>query len=165
MATASFLDQHQIAAIMDFCRARVCNWTGNQLTVFVTWGYGRPIKCDVQEFQPQGDSLLYQNQYKKDLVTGNLKLVKAPSPPVGMMLIQIFEWRVKLQDYLNQLLETDFFGFPRVCYQGKDCEVQRCLLYAVHQYYTETRNVSHQTDCINELFVDSPLSRFCQVYA
>ncbi len=142
---ASLLDQHQVAAIKEFCRARVYEWTGNQLTVYVTWGYGRPIKCDVQEFKPWGDSLLYQNQYKKDLNTGILSLVRAPSPPLGMLFIQIDYCRSRLLGYLNDVLEKDFQGFPNACYRGVDCEVQRDLLYILHRYHRATMNVNHPT--------------------
>lgn len=142
---ASLFDQHQVATIKEFCRARVYEWTGNQLTVYVTWGYGRPIKCDVQEFKPWGDSLLYQNQYRKDLNTGILSLVRTPSPPLGMLFIQIDYCRSRLLGYLNDVLEKDFQGFPNACYRGVDCEVQRDLLYILHRYHRATMNVNHPT--------------------
>ena len=151
---ASLLDQHQVAAIKTFCRARVLMWTKNQLTVHVTWGHGRPIVCDVEEFEPLGDSLLYQNQYKKDLKTGSLDFVKTTSPPLGMKFIQIHNWRLKLLVYLDELLEKDFQGFPETCYSGADCEVQRALLCLLHQYYKVTGNVSHQINCVDDILAD-----------
>ena len=152
---ASLLNQHGVTAIKAFCRAHVYEWTENRLTVHLTWGYGALITCDVEEFKPLGNSLLYQNQYKKNLETGGLDLVRSPSPPLGMTLIRIGPWRAQLLAYLDRLLEEDFAGFPEACYRGADCKVQRELLLVLHRHYTVTKNVSHRTTCPDRMLANN----------
>ena len=57
------------------------------MDVYVTWGHGNPIKCPVQEIVPEGSLLLSQVQYRPNLITGKLDVVKVPSPPIGMIKI------------------------------------------------------------------------------
>ena len=128
---------------MDFCRAHVYEWTDNRLTVHLTWGYGAPIICHVQEFKPSGGNLLYQNQYNKNLETGQLTLVRTPSPLLGMTLIRIGPQQSQLSAYIDKLLEEDFLRFPEVCYQGADCKVQRELLHVLHRHHAVTMKVTH----------------------
>ena len=100
--------------------------------------------CDVNEFKPQGDSLLYQNQYKKDLGTGGWYLARTPSPPLGMILIRIHHCRSQLLEYLDNILEEHFEGFPQACYHGVEYQVQRGLLGILHRYHIATADVSYQ---------------------
>lgn len=104
----------------------------------MTWGYGQPIKCNVNEIEPNGESLLYQDQYKLNLETDQYELDKVPSPPLGIMLMDVDSWRSWLDSYLNGLLKENFGGFPKACYRGKECEIQRHLLVALHHNYLQT---------------------------
>jgi hypothetical protein len=55
------------------------------MTVDVTYGHGRPIMCEVQEFEPYGDFLSGHFQYRLNLVTNQYETVRVPSPPIGMI--------------------------------------------------------------------------------
>lgn len=105
----------------------------------MTWGYGDPIVCDVTEIKPDGESLLFQNQYKLDLATNQYGLYKVPSPPIGIQVLYVDTWRLKLSSYLDNLILADFNGFPDACFRGSDCEVQRDLLRPLHQYFLDSK--------------------------
>lgn len=139
------------------------------MIVFVTWGYFRPIKCDVTEIESRGPSLLFQNQYRLNLSTQQYDLVRVPSPPLGMILMAVSEWRAKLDGYLEEALRDSFRGFPQACFRGDDCRVARDFLLPIFMYhnklepgkvclfvvlsidpsrqltlYTQARNLAHQ---------------------
>lgn len=105
------------------------------MVVYVGWGHGKLIRCEVHEIEPEGDHLLSQNQYRPNLETGELETVRVPSPPIGMMGMLINDWRKKLHKYLNETLETDFDNFPERCFRGREIEVQKDLLNYLHCYY------------------------------
>ena len=107
----------------------------------MTWGYGSPIECEVNEIEPEGDQLLFQNQYRLDLTTSRYHLHKIPSPPLGIRLLEVGPWRQRLDKYLDNLLQTEFEGFPATCFQGGECEVQKDLLHPLHAYYLESRKI------------------------
>ena len=112
------------------------------MVVQVTCGIGESIFCPVQEIQPNGNSLLFQNQYRKNLETNDYDLVAVSSPPIGMRLMQVPEWQKRLDMFLDDLLQNGFRSFPELCIQGSDCEVQRDLLHVLHRYYKRTDDVS-----------------------
>ena len=138
MVLAIILEQHTMENLRGFCRSRVWRWTNNHFTVAMTWGYGEPIECEATEIVPKGKSLLYQNQYKLDLATNRLNLHRVPSPPLGIMLIDVPTWRSKLDKHLNDLLQKDFVGFPSACFRGTKCEIQRDLMNHFHQHYIQS---------------------------
>ena len=130
------------------------------MVVLVTWGHGKPIKCEVHEIEAEGDLLQSQNQYRPNLSTGQLDRVQVPSLPIGMilgllngtspilerppgmMLMSIRDWRWKLNNYLTDTLNDDFVTFPERCFRGRDLEVQREILQHLYDYYVVVpRNV------------------------
>ena len=133
------VDQHTTEYLRAFCKERVRLWTENRLEVQITWGYGDPIICEVTEIVPEGESLLYQNQYRLDLTTNRYGLHKVPSPPIGIQVLYVDVWRSELNSYLNNLILADFKGFPDACFRGSDCEVQRDLLRPLHRYFLESK--------------------------
>ena len=135
---AILLQQHTVENLRGFCRSRVWGWTDNHFTVAMTWGYGKPIECGATEIIPKGKSLLYQNQYKLDLATNRYSLHRVPSPPLGIMLIDVPTWESELDKYLNDLLQKDFAGFPSACFRGPKCEIQRDLMNPFYQYYLQS---------------------------
>ena len=108
--------------------------------MYLTWGYGNAIKCEVNEIEPIGDDLLFQNQYRLNLTTTRYDLCKVPSPPLGIMLLEVGLWRQRLDRYLDNLLQAEFGGFPSTCFRGRECEVQRDLLHPMHAYYVEFKD-------------------------
>lgn len=146
LMAASLLDQHHPDNLRSFARRHIRRWMENVMVVYVGWGHGKPIQCEVNEIEPEGDHLLSQNQYRPNLETGELETVRVPSPPIGMMGMLIDDWRKKLDKYLNETLEMDFEDFPECCFQGREIEVQRDLLHSVHRCYMSwTGNVSKIT--------------------
>ncbi|KAL8990823.1 MAG: hypothetical protein Q9177_000612 [Variospora cf. flavescens] len=105
------------------------------MTVLLTWGHGRPIKVNVTEIESIGTSLLLQNQFRLDLVTHQYELVKVPSPPLGIMLMPVAKMRRMFDEYLEELLGTDFWEFPQVCFRGDECRVAREFLTPIFQYH------------------------------
>lgn len=80
---ANLMAQHESENLLQYVKQHVQEWTRNTMTVSVTWGYGRPIKVDVNEFKPKGDFLLSHSQYRWNMVTDKYETVRVPSPPIG----------------------------------------------------------------------------------
>ncbi|MCJ1261157.1 hypothetical protein MMC22_001021 [Lobaria immixta] len=132
---ASLLDQHDQENLRKFARQHIRRWMENFMIVYVGWGHGDLIRCEVHEIEPEGDHLLLQNQYRPNPETAELDTVQVPSPPIGMMCMPIEDWRKKLDKYLNETLETKFEDFPERCFRGREIEVQKDLLHSLHRYY------------------------------
>lgn len=105
------------------------------MVVYLSWGYGRPIKCDATEIESAGQNLLFQNQYRLNLANNRYELVEVPSPPLGMLLMAVSEWRLKFDVYLEDLLQTSFRRFPQVCIRGDDCRVAKDFLVPIFEYH------------------------------
>ena len=129
------VDQHTVDNLSAFCKDHVARWTDNHLTVYMTWGYGNPIPCEVTEVESVGESLLYQNQWRLNLATNLYEPHRVPSPPIGIMLLEVEREGPRFDAYLDDLLDNDFNGFPDTCFRGHDCEIQRELLRPLHQYF------------------------------
>ncbi|KAL9026427.1 MAG: hypothetical protein Q9196_004907 [Gyalolechia fulgens] len=74
---ASLAEQHDPQKLRTFATNRVNRWLDNHMTVDLTWGYFRNIKCDVTEIEPNGPSLLLKNQYRLNLETNQYDLFQA----------------------------------------------------------------------------------------
>ncbi|KAL8737788.1 MAG: hypothetical protein Q9181_001351 [Wetmoreana brouardii] len=147
--TASLAQQHDLDKLRAFTSQRVYRYLDNHLLVFVTWGYFRPIKCDVTEIESRGPSLLFQNQYRLN-ETGQYDRVQVPSPPLGMILMAVDEWRARLDGYLEEALEKSFWGFPEACFRGEDCRIERDFLLPIFNYHNgattnKARTLVHQS--------------------
>lgn len=150
---SSLTRQHEPDKLREFCKAHVFRWTENCFTVYMTWGYGKPIKCEVHEIEPRGNDLLFQNQYRLNLSTRRYDLHKVPSPPLGIMLLDVPSWRQKLNCYLNNLLQTEFENFPRMCFRGSECAVQKDLLYHVHVYHLRSKDIPLPQLCLKLIVI------------
>lgn len=135
---ASLAEQHEPEKLRAFALKRIYRWLDNHMTVHLTWGYFWSIECKVTEIEPNGHSLLLQNQYRLDLTTNQYNLVHVPSPPLGMQLMFVSEWRSKLNRYLEELLRTSFRRFPEVCLRGDACRLERDLLLPIFEYHEAT---------------------------
>lgn len=122
------------------------------MTVSITWGYGLPIKVDVKEFEPKGDFLLLQSQYRWNTTTNKYETVRVSSPPLGMndrcsmdgsrtesslgiVLIDSKDWQKSLDAHFDWEVEENFAGFPERCFRGQQFEVQKDALNDLHSHY------------------------------
>ncbi|KAL8709093.1 MAG: hypothetical protein Q9220_006114 [cf. Caloplaca sp. 1 TL-2023] len=132
--TASLADQHDPKKLRSFASTHVRRWLDNRFLVWVTWGHFRPFKCEVTEIEPAGATLLYQDQNRLNLDTNQYDLVSVPSPPVGMILMDVPGWRTRLKGYVEEALRENFWRLPDVCFQGDDSRVARALLLPIFRY-------------------------------
>lgn len=131
----SLVDQHREDNLRNFACKHIRRWKDNFMIVHVGWGHGKSIQCEVHEIEPEGDHLLSQNQYRPNLETGELETVRVASPPIGMMIMHIDDWRETLDKYLSEIVETDFDNFPEHCFRGREIAVQKDLLNSLHRCY------------------------------
>lgn len=132
---ASLAEQGDPEKLSALAKKRVRRHLHNHMVVELTWGYFRPIKCNATEIEPVGGNLLLQNQFRLDLATNRYDVVKVPSPPLGMVMMAVSEWRLKFDNYLEELLRTSFWRFPEVCFRGNDCRVARDFLIPIFEYH------------------------------
>lgn len=144
--------QYEAANLIQFVKRHVRRWTHNAMIVSVTWGYGRLIKCEVQEFEPNEDFLSLHFQYRWSMMTNRYETVRVSSAPIGMIsslhncpqrlerllgivLMEPMDWRRKLHSYLDREVEENFAGFPERFFRGEEFEVQKDILCALHDYH------------------------------
>ncbi|KAL8643275.1 MAG: hypothetical protein Q9226_008412, partial [Calogaya cf. arnoldii] len=133
---ASLIKMHELNKLLALTRTHVHRWLDNHFIVLVTWGHPfRPIKVDVTEIELVGKHLLFQNQYRLNVVTDKYDLFQIPSPPLAIMLMAVDVWRVNLDAYLEGILRDDFRRFPAVCFRGDACRVERDLLIPIIEYH------------------------------
>ena len=152
LVSANLMAQHEAENLRQFVKRHIQGWTRNTMTVSVTWGYGLPIKIDVKEFEPKGDFLLLQSQYRWSMVTNKYETVRVPSPPIGrnhrrstngsktkgplgIVLIDSKDWQKKLDVHIDWEVEENFAGFPERCFQGQQFEVQKDILNVLHSHH------------------------------
>lgn len=127
---------HEPNKLGAFAAKSVRRWLDNHFQVYVTWGHKfHPIKFVATEVESIGDRLLYQNQYRLNLVTNQYDLVQVPSPPLGIQLMDEVKYRARLDRYLEEILRDSFREFPTVCFRGDDCRVERDFLIPVFEYH------------------------------
>ncbi|KAL8892296.1 MAG: hypothetical protein Q9215_000809 [Flavoplaca cf. flavocitrina] len=133
---ASLADLRDTKRLDAFVNARIRRWLDNHFEVYITWGHQfRPIKVGVTEIEPEGTSLLLQNQYRLNLLTNQYDLFQAPSPPLGIQLMSVGKWRVRLDGYLEEIIRGSFRRFPAICFRGDDCRVEKDFLIPIFDYH------------------------------
>ncbi|KAL8899860.1 MAG: hypothetical protein Q9192_001350 [Flavoplaca navasiana] len=136
---ASLADVRDTIRLRAFAGARIHHWLDNHFEVCITWGHEfRPIKVGVTEIEPEGTSLLLQNQYRLNLLTNQYDLFQAPSPPLGIQLMFVRGWRVRLDGYLEEIIRGSFGRFPAICFRGDDCRVEKEFLIPIFNYHEAT---------------------------
>ncbi|KAL9633462.1 MAG: hypothetical protein Q9204_003383 [Flavoplaca sp. TL-2023a] len=133
---ASLADLRDTMRLRAFARARIHCWLDNHFEVCIMWAHEfRPIKVGVTEIEPEGTSLLLQNQYRLNLLTNQYDLFQAPSPPLGIQLMFVREWRVRLDGYLEEIIRGSFGRFPAICFRGDECRVEKDFLIPIFNYH------------------------------
>lgn len=93
---------HQKQTIEDTVADQVLHWDKDHpITVYLTSGYGPPLRWSLHEFKPRTNDLLGQFQYLQDPVTGQQKRYHKYSPPFGLLKLDSSD-----DDYLNKYLDT-----------------------------------------------------------
>ncbi|KAL8874274.1 MAG: hypothetical protein Q9174_000354 [Haloplaca sp. 1 TL-2023] len=135
----SLAQQRDPEGLKSFAMKGIKSWRNNYMEVHLTFGQPfQPICCSVHEFEPRGDSLLVQRQYRLDFSTGQYDLVQIPSPPIGVILMSFPDTRRRLLEYLDQSLEERYFrGFLQKCFRENDCLVERDLLRPIFTYHKQ----------------------------
>lgn len=101
--------------------------------IYVKWAHGLPIKVVVEEFYPNGNHLLYQDQYV--LKSSGYEREKVASLPIGMTEAFLRLWSPEMHRYLDRTLdEPSFSMFPENCFRGPQNEAQRALIHAISKY-------------------------------
>lgn len=127
---------HEPDKITAFAAKSFRRWLENHFQVDVTWGSKfLEMKFDVTEVEPIGDGLLYQNQFRLNLVTNQYDPVRVPSPPLGIQLMEVADYRAELDQKLEEILRASFWEFPEVCFRGDDCRVERDFLIPIFEYH------------------------------
>ena len=116
------------------------------LEVFLTSGYGHPLRWLLYEFKPATAELLQQNQYLKDVKTGQSVRFKKWSPPLGITKLEPGDvW--KFERYLGELMSDELLpGLPWKCFaeESQFHDFQASMLDMICKLYLSTtdRNVS-----------------------
>ncbi|KAL8924617.1 MAG: hypothetical protein Q9208_003932 [Pyrenodesmia sp. 3 TL-2023] len=130
--TKCLAEQDNVEKLRAFAKKRVHRYLDNHMVVYLTW---------------VGPNLLQQNQFRLNLATNRYDVVTVPSPPLGMVMMAVAEWRLKFDTYLEELLQTSFRQFPETCFRGDDCRVAKDFLIPIYEYHeaaTETINQQAQ---------------------
>lgn len=99
---------HQKQTIEDSVASSVLTWDhDNGIDIYLSSGYGPPLRWKVFEFRPKSEEYLRQLQYYQD--NGNDQMVRTVnySPPYGLLKIDTSD-DAHLEKYLDQLLEPRF---------------------------------------------------------
>lgn len=99
---------HQKQTIEDTVNEHVVEWdTFAPIDVYLTSGYGPPLRWKVHEFRARSDELLTQLQYYQDPKTGVSQAWKKYSPPFGLMKLDQSD-DTHFETYLDQLMHPDY---------------------------------------------------------
>ena len=131
---ASLLDQHQPEELSKIISTHIQGWYHDSpMHIHVKWAHGLPIKVGVQEFFPNGNHLLYMDQYI--LENGAYKREQVASLPIGMTEALLRQWSPEMHSYLDRTLdEPSFPMFPENCFRGSHNGAQRALIHAISKY-------------------------------
>lgn len=131
---ASLLDQHQPEELSKIISTHIQGWYhDSSMHIYVKWAHGLPINVVVQEFSPNGNHLLNQDQYY--LEKGAYKREQVASLPIGMTEALLRLWSPEMHRYLDRTLdEPSFSMFPENCFRGSHNGAQRELIHAISKY-------------------------------
>ncbi|KXT06336.1 hypothetical protein AC578_9168 [Pseudocercospora eumusae] len=97
--------EHTKAVLEGLVRTEVVDWhRENSIDVYLSCGYGPPLRWKVTEFSPKSPKLLWQLQYFQDPRTGRSMHRKKYSPPYGLLKLDGVDEK-NFDDYLKDLLE------------------------------------------------------------
>ncbi|KAF7185484.1 Satratoxin biosynthesis SC3 cluster transcription factor SAT20 [Pseudocercospora fuligena] len=96
---------HTKAVLEDTVRTEVVGWhRENSIDVYLSCGYGPPLRWKLTEFTPKSQKLLWQLQYFQDPRTGRSMHRRKYAPPYGLVKLDGVD-DANFDDYLKDLLE------------------------------------------------------------
>jgi hypothetical protein len=96
---------HQKQSIEDAVASNVLAWDrDNGIDIYLSSGYGPPLRWKVFEFKPANDGFLRQLQFHQDIDNGQMVCTENYSPPYGLLKLDTSD-DAHLDTYLDQLLE------------------------------------------------------------
>ncbi|KAK4500068.1 hypothetical protein PRZ48_008254 [Zasmidium cellare] len=115
---ASMTLMHQKQSIEDTVSEQVFQWDlDNGIDVYLSSGYGPPLRWTMFEFKPRTNELLSQLQYFQNASTGRSVHQQKYSPPFGLIKIDTSD-DAHFDTYLDQLLEPqNLLDFGWSCYE------------------------------------------------
>jgi hypothetical protein len=114
MLEASMTVMHQKQTIEDTVKDQVDHWSHDYIEVYLTSGYGPPMKWNLYEFEPKSRDLLGQLQYRQDPITRKLLPTHKYSPPLGLKKLDASD-DDHVDAYLAKLLEVSASAIPQNC--------------------------------------------------
>lgn len=147
VAQASMTLMHQKQSIEDTVSHEVQYWdVDNGIDVYLSSGYGPPLRWKMFEFKPQTPELLSQLQYFQDVATGQSMSRTKYSPPFGLLKIDTSD-DAHFETYLDQLLEPqNLYDFGWSCYEEESQvdpqEFQATLLDMMCKLHVGTSDAS-----------------------
>jgi hypothetical protein len=114
--------------------AHIREITNNTLEIYLAWGAGKAIKCQVREFVPRENRLPFN-----DLSEGYEDL-RAPSTPLSLKDPLCDKQDETIVEYFEDFLETDYKAFVEQCYDEQS--VKRQVLLHIYAYYREVKTKS-----------------------
>ena len=136
---------HQKQGIEDCVKAEVIEWDMERpIDIYLTSGYGPPLRWKLHEFRPRTQELLMQYQYLQDPRTGISQRHDKYSPPFGLTKLDETD-DAHFEDYLELALQPEFLqSFGVRCFEEEtqvDPEAfQAYLLNLLCQLYLRTRD-------------------------
>lgn len=111
---------HQKQTIEDSVASNVMDWDRDSgIDIYLSSGYGPPLRWTVFEFKPRGDEYLHQLQFCQD---DKERMVRTDnySPPYGLLKIDPSD-DAHMETYLDQLLEPRFLVDLGWSYYESEC--------------------------------------------
>lgn len=131
----SLVEQYDPDRFLAFASTHVRRWIDNRFRIFITWSEFFPsITAEVTEFEAVGSPHRFSSQYRLNLATNQPEVVQIPSLPLGLQPMNVAEWRVALDEYLEQLLRESSSLIPDVCFDGDDCTVASDFLRSLLKF-------------------------------
>lgn len=95
---------HQKQSIEDTIKEQVLGWDEESIDVYLSSGYGPPLRWTLYEFKPRTTDLLGQFQYTQNRETGEQVREHKYSPPFGIMKLDSSN-DVQVENYLTTLMD------------------------------------------------------------
>jgi hypothetical protein len=140
----SYTAMHTKQNIEDCVRYQVHSWDYTRpVEVYLTSGYGHPLRWILYEFQPTTLELLGQFQYIQDVNTGQSIRCEKWSPPLGLTKLEPSD-DYHFKNYLDELMTPEVLAdFPWRCFEEESQinDFQATMLAMICELYQGTHDI------------------------